>query len=1296
MSNNFIATSPSEPCRFCGDIKGNCRHGDDIHLCIGLNSNRKFEIHNHHKIIGFTHDGLWAMLKLDESQQQWASQEHIIKPARKAPKQRNKAKELLPISERNVAYRAVTSKLDLSLKHTIHLKEKRTLSASEIDFAYQLGWLRTWKPGLEVDISTKLAGVAPGTHKLVGGHGIAIAATDGNYKITGFQIASDNRDKFAKYFWLSSEKYGGSPPHLPNGELPLFIWKHPQASEINEVWLVEGALKSLITALKLWLKNNRTDVMVIGAAGANFAGSKNALKDALLATSCRCIKLQPDAGAVANPHVTGNYRRIVNSLITDGYNCTVGWWGQSTKAFPDIDELESFENITYLSTKQFKELCFKWGGIKDNPANHISPIDYQERVAYEQKKLHSLTYSADYICDSSQKYLPDLVNIIPKSGIASLKSPKGSGKSTQIKKIKNHCCGYTEEIEIKPEIEPEQLSLLDKNQKLKPEPKPETKTIRHKGLGMNFVSINARIALGRAQAVQWEFTWIEDADIDSKDEFGSKVSTASAIENISEIGCCWDSLGKFFERDWSNTLVVIDEIELGLNHLSTSSTCKDRRSFILKTLEVKLKECLDNGGLVVVADADFTDVSYDYLKAITGYTPYIVQHNYLGNPWDIEFYTGKRDKLLTQIEDWVSNENCEPIAIALDNQKECEALANYLIKKYPYLKNKFGGLIRIDSKITQTDFGKDFVKHTVKKIEEYKPKILMFTPSLGVGCDINNKYFKHVFGLFYGNLEPSQARQMLARERESVPRSVWCKARASNSQDTPTSYLPSEIKKRLFSNQKSTTEFIELALELARERAKAETGDSNPDDKELLPFLQEQLQNMMGDGGWDNPHVDLYCKQIARRNYSLNQLAVQLRQELIDEGHKLTDVAIDEATNTGDSVRHEKDEIKHQKAEATAKAEDIEVDEAMRIKNKPARTEEENHKATKSLLKRELPGVELTKNFLYKCIYKDDRRWLNQVKLFWMACNPDVAKELDSVEWRKKLKQFSNGVAYLPDVKTYSHKVEVIQKIGLLDFLNPLEELTEDSPKVQQFVKDCHRHRRKLKSAFGIHLSKDYPAIKLLNRLLERIGLRMGMCRKAKKGSKERYYKLKSEELYDKHRLAVIESLNQKFKNEPPNCTQSQSQQAVQGRHELDISLYNNQTSASQNKPENEVLQDVVFTSKSTVEINAEALRGIGDWGEVSLSQEEINEAWGLLNESEQARLHQLFEEHEQRNYQPENYSHLENAIATQAPVKEVGFGSHFREYQIIKILDSGIAWVREVWGDKREYGIQISRLAVI
>jgi hypothetical protein len=67
---------------------------------------------------------------------------------------------------------------------------------------------------------------------------------------------------------------------------------------------------------------------------------------------------------------------------------------------------------------------------------------------------------------------------------------------------------------------------------------------------MKFISINARIALGREQAIRWEFTYIEDADIDGKEEFGGeKLATESILENIGEIGLCADSLAKLKHRD---------------------------------------------------------------------------------------------------------------------------------------------------------------------------------------------------------------------------------------------------------------------------------------------------------------------------------------------------------------------------------------------------------------------------------------------------------------------------------------------------------------------------------------------------------------------------------------------------------------------------------------------------------------------------------------------------------------------------------------------------------------------------
>lgn len=436
------------------------------------------------------------------------------------------------------------------------------------------------------------------------------------------------------------------------------------------------------------------------------------------------IVITPDAGSVKNKLVVKQYRRVANLLTSWGYTVTFAWWGQVDKSFPDIDELqpERYEEIRYLSICEFKALCIKWGGLKSEQESSIIQFDYEQQVALAQKKLHSLTYPADIVCNPNEKYLPNLLGKIPLQGIVAIKAPKGSGKSHQIKQIKNHCCGCWSERTIYPEIPqlpPEQLSLFDISKPQDAEvtaPEPEIERIYNKGLGMKFLSINARIALGRAQAVQWDFTWIEDADIDAQSEFGSaKISRVSVLENIDQIGLCWDSLGKVFGRDWSNTLVVIDEIELGLNHLTTSSTCKDRRSFILHTLEVKLKECLENNGLVVIADADLTDSSIDYLKKITGTTPFIVNHEFKGDPWEVEFYTGKRDELISQIEDWVSNENCEPIAVCMDNQKEAEALALHLINKYPYLEQEKNGLIRIDSKTTQTDFGREFVKHANEK-----------------------------------------------------------------------------------------------------------------------------------------------------------------------------------------------------------------------------------------------------------------------------------------------------------------------------------------------------------------------------------------------------------------------------------------------------------------------------------------------------------------------------------------------------------------------------------------------------
>lgn len=917
-----------------------------------------------------------------------------------------------------------------------------------------------------------------------------------------------------------------------------------------------------------------------------------------------------------------------------------------------------------------------------------APINWEDKVLAAQKELHTLTYKADYVCDPHQKYLPDnLVDIIPHKGTVLIHAPKGSGKSVLIKRIKDKLCGGNWEEVTKPF----QLSITGEN-------KPVIERVYREKTGIRFISITARIALGRGQAIEWEITWIEDGDLTESEQFnyeGELIQTATFLETADGIGLCWDSLSKLFDRDWSNTVVVMDEIELGLSHVATSNTCKDRRSKILYTLETKLQECLNGNGLVIGADADLTNISYDYLTAIAPkHKPFVVKHDYIrpdSDKWEIDFYTGKRDEVLSLIENWLSDKNCEPIAVALDNQSEAEALANYLTKKYPYLVSGFNGLIRIDSKITQTDFGKDFVKRPNEKIQEYQPKILIYTPSLGVGCSLDKPYFKYVFGLFFGQLEPSQARQMLARIRQPVPRIVWSADKGRTNSDECNAFLPDAIKNQMFWYHDTSLETMGLALHLAKEQSESNS------DIDLLPKLIEQLNKMMGKNGtWNNAHIDLFCKLKARRNFALSQLAVQLRQELIDEGHNLRDIAAEEKTNAGESIQEEKTEIKFNAATKTSYSVDITLETAKEINRKPNPTDEERYQAIKAFLKDELPGIELTPEFIFNNIYKDNRRRLNAIKLFWMAMNCEATNEADRKHWKYKLKQFYEGVPYLPDIRTFSAKIEAINTIKIFDAI-PLDdfdsEYCDTNPALIDWFKKWVLPKKKLlKNAFNITIHKDTELITFINRIFSKVGITL---KQHKKTDNIKYYKLDSEKVLDPNRINVLAALDLKRElqlNAESEVIAKVNQQELPMIEVRDVTVEVPsllQEIQIEEQPTPIIQESSVISRQSLAEIIATKLREVRHWGELNLTQLEVDEAWPLLTQDEQSRLWQLHQEYQQI---PSLEQLAQQAIAKQAEIKEVGFGSHFRSY-IIKSVSGGSAIARRCWGLKDECEIELNQL---
>jgi hypothetical protein len=356
----------------------------------------------------------------------------------------------LSIEERNRQNRLLLNSTVSSLgtQHISHLQTQRHLTTQEINWLKDLGWVRSWEPGLSapVGVTSALAGVSL-EGRLLGREGIVIAALDPNLHITGFQIATLQTKP--KYIWLSSSNQGGNGPHLPNGELPLFCWKHPNCKRAKVVILCEGALKSLLTAVFLW-RSGQTDIAVIGTAVAARYGNKT-LKDYLKRLRPQEIRLMPDAGAILNAHIAQGNEDTLQQCRKCRYHLSVGDWGQlETKEQLDIDELLAVggqDEIKLISTaaylnrhhihQQIRKLL-KQGSFQlvqdklitlkpaPNSTDNLDLIQqyakgveycrkggYQVMVSWDNEIITSENSSPPAPCTLNDKYLTGDINLSP-------------------------------------------------------------------------------------------------------------------------------------------------------------------------------------------------------------------------------------------------------------------------------------------------------------------------------------------------------------------------------------------------------------------------------------------------------------------------------------------------------------------------------------------------------------------------------------------------------------------------------------------------------------------------------------------------------------------------------------------------------------------------------------------------------------------------------------------------------------------------------------------------------------------
>ncbi|MFM7438014.1 MAG: hypothetical protein ACKO2V_05335, partial [Snowella sp.] len=192
-------------------------------------------------------------------------------------------------------------------------------------------------------------------------------------------------------------------------------------------------------------------------------------------------------------------------------------------------------------------------------------------------------------------------------------------------------------------------------------------------------------------------------------------------------------------------------------------------------------------------------------------------------------------------------------------------------------------------------------------------------------------------------------------------------------------------------------------------------------------------------------------------------------------------------------------------------------------------------KIQKAFLKLELPELELTPKFIFDWVLKDRRKSLNAVNLFFFVNNPEIAKELDRRELKHHLKGFiEHGVIHAPDIKTLSTRVKLIHDLKLfeelIDLSNFDREYRATDEDVEAFMKRAYFMRYRLKSAFGLNITKKTDPMRFIfDYLGKKIGLG-AISRQYREGDKKvRAYRLDPSLMGNPERLEILKILGKKY-----------------------------------------------------------------------------------------------------------------------------------------------------------------------
>ncbi len=253
--------------------------------------------------------------------------------------------------------------------------------------------------------------------------------------------------------------------------------------------------------------------------------------------------------------------------------------------------------------------------------------------------------------------------------------------------------------------------------------------------------------------------------------------------------CHPQSEARFNGNSWGDALVIIDEGESVLWHALDSSTCTKTRLPILKELETLFTGVLNNDSLgrIVLADADLSDLSVEFIRNIGGQKdlqPYVISSDYRTKTGTEVFSYQSPVDLYSSLVNQIKDGGKHIVFTGGQRAKSkwgTQNLQKDLRKQFPFKK------ILVIDKDTVADPSHP-AYGCIDSLNVVLPEwdIVISSPVIesGVSIDLHH-HFAGVWSFSPGVVPTNNARQVLARVRDfKVPRHVHMPERG-----LPTSFI---------------------------------------------------------------------------------------------------------------------------------------------------------------------------------------------------------------------------------------------------------------------------------------------------------------------------------------------------------------------------------------------------------------------------------------------------------------------------------------------------------------------------